>query len=506
MLRLVDLANRSDFSVGPLRISPARRSLEGPGGSATVEPIVMKVLLMLFDARGSVVTRDDLFATAWGGVFVGDDSLNRAIARARKTLSESVPGSFEIETIPRTGYRLVGEAVGVGDEAERGEGNVGKMSRRTAVGAAAGVLLAGGAGFGLWSIRSANDRFDALVARGEQELDYGDGGSAPVSDLRQAVAIRPRDARAQGLLAFALTANNTYNVSDAGHVDEIQQAANASLRVDPSDPDARLALIDLQLTLDMAETEDRLRAVLASAPANIYAMRRLWSLLQCAGRSRDALALVQRAIGIKPLAASNNYPLAQLLWIVGRTAEADRVIDRAMEFWPDHQYVRFARFTIFAFTGRPRAALAMLDSEGTRPQNFFPASVALWRASLPVIDNPSPANIAKARDALLDDAKRDPRLSSQAVLTLATLGEVDAAFEVANNLLVFSAPGSSGTAESRPDKRASSSAWRFTPWLFTPPVAALRKDPRFDALADGIGLTEYWQRRGIDPDYKKFER
>ena len=84
MLRIVDLANRSDFSVGSLRVSPARRSLAGPGGSAAVEPIVMKVLLMLFDAAGNVVTRDDLFASAWGGVFVGDDSLKIGRASCRE--------------------------------------------------------------------------------------------------------------------------------------------------------------------------------------------------------------------------------------------------------------------------------------------------------------------------------------------------------------------------------------------------------------------------------------
>src|SRR5690348_10456899 len=80
MLKLADLARRSDFDAGPLRISPARRLVEGPSGRANVEPIVMKVFLLLLDARGSVVTRDELFGYAWGGVFVGDDSLNRAIA------------------------------------------------------------------------------------------------------------------------------------------------------------------------------------------------------------------------------------------------------------------------------------------------------------------------------------------------------------------------------------------------------------------------------------------
>ena len=63
----------------------------------------------------------------------------------------------------------------------------------------------------------------------------------------------------------------------------------------------------------------------------------------------------------RTFAAGIQFPKAQLLWILGRNAEADRVIDRAMQYWPEHQIVRFARFTIYAYTGRPRAALAMLD-------------------------------------------------------------------------------------------------------------------------------------------------
>src|SRR6476659_8355468 len=109
VLKLADLAGRADFNAGPLHVSPARRLIEGPAGKATVEPIVMKVFLLLLDAGGSVVTRDELFGSAWGGVFVGDDSLNRAVARVRKIAAETAPGLFEIETIPRTGYRLRGE-------------------------------------------------------------------------------------------------------------------------------------------------------------------------------------------------------------------------------------------------------------------------------------------------------------------------------------------------------------------------------------------------------------
>ena len=508
MLKIADLAGRADFDAGPLHISPARRSIEGPDGRTTVEPIVMKVFLLLLDARGTVVTRDELFGNAWGGVFVGDDSLNRAIARVRKIAAETAPGLFEIETIPRTGYRLTGDVLSSFEstQIEAGAGRNAGISRRTIFGAAAGVGLAGAAGLGLWSNRAQDDRrFDALVRRGAAELEYGDDSPEAAKYFRQAVAIRPDDAGAQGMLAFALMTNAELVSGAASEqaVDDAEQAAQRSLQLDPTDANARLALTQLQLsTLDLAGTEDRLRGVLATAPNNIFAMGLLWSLLQCAGRSSEALAFVQRAIAIRPLAASNNYPWAQLLWIVGRTAEADRIIDRAIQYWPMHPYVRFARFTISAFTGRPRAALAMLDDERLRPQIFPPASVALWRISLAALDQPTPANVARAREANLDEAKKDPKRTSQAVLALSALGEVDAAFEVANELLVFRPPAVSSKEHKSP-QRAGSTAWRFTPWLFTPPAAALRADGRFGTLCDGTGLTDYWTKRGIKPDYQR---
>jgi hypothetical protein len=41
--------------------------------------------------------------------------------------------------------------------------------------------------------------------------------------------------------------------------------------------------------------------------------------------------------------------------------------------------------------------------------------------------------------------------------------------------------------------------------LFTPPTTAMRLDPRFGPLADGLGLTDYWRRRHTGPDAFLFE-
>jgi TolB-like protein len=112
MLKLRDLAVRSDFRIGSMSVSPSRRLVEGPAGAASLEPLIMQVFLRLIDSEGRVVTRDELFDECWGGAPVGDDSLNRVIAGVRRIATEVGPGLFEIETIPRTGYRLTGATAG----------------------------------------------------------------------------------------------------------------------------------------------------------------------------------------------------------------------------------------------------------------------------------------------------------------------------------------------------------------------------------------------------------
>ena len=51
---------------------------------------------------------------------------------------------------------------------------------------------------------------------------------------------------------------------------------------------------------------------------------------------------------------------------------------------------------------------------------------------------------------------------------------------------------------------AQDAAWRIgTQWMFLPPSHAMRADPRFLPLCDAIGLTDYWRRRGVKPDYQQ---
>ena len=80
LLTTAELAARPDFTLGLAAVSPSSRTIAGPGGTADVEPRVMQVLVVLAEAAGQVVTRGTLFDRCWGGVYVGDDSLNRRLA------------------------------------------------------------------------------------------------------------------------------------------------------------------------------------------------------------------------------------------------------------------------------------------------------------------------------------------------------------------------------------------------------------------------------------------
>jgi len=125
----IDLASQPQFCLGELRFDPATRQLFSGGEAETLEPRVMQVLVLLASRKGQVVSRDELVERCWDGRAVSEDAINRSIAKVRR-LSET-HGAFDLETIPRVGYRL----------AERGA--AAPMGRRLLpwLAAAAAVLL-----------------------------------------------------------------------------------------------------------------------------------------------------------------------------------------------------------------------------------------------------------------------------------------------------------------------------------------------------------------------------
>ncbi len=105
--RSVDLAQEPDFALGQLTVRPSSREVAQGAEREVLEPRVMQVLVLLARHRGQVISRDQLIEACWAGRVVGEDAINRCIARVRRVAETR--GGFSVETIARVGFRLTEE-------------------------------------------------------------------------------------------------------------------------------------------------------------------------------------------------------------------------------------------------------------------------------------------------------------------------------------------------------------------------------------------------------------
>ena len=67
-----------------------------------------RVLAMLAERPGEIITREELQEQIWGNTFVDfDQSLNKAVNRVREALNDSAGTPQYVETVPRRGYRFI---------------------------------------------------------------------------------------------------------------------------------------------------------------------------------------------------------------------------------------------------------------------------------------------------------------------------------------------------------------------------------------------------------------
>ncbi|PWT92113.1 MAG: hypothetical protein C5B55_06950, partial [Blastocatellia bacterium] len=95
------------FRVGEFLIESELNNITGSEQSSRVEPKVMQVLLCLVEHAGDVVTKEELIRTVWRDTFVTDDVLTRSISELRKAFKDQSKEPHYIQTIPRSGYRLI---------------------------------------------------------------------------------------------------------------------------------------------------------------------------------------------------------------------------------------------------------------------------------------------------------------------------------------------------------------------------------------------------------------
>lgn len=99
--------NGQPFQLGDWLVEPELNRLTSAGQVQQIEPRLMKLLLMLAERPGIVAMKSDIVDTVWHGLSVTDESLAKAVSKLRQILGDEPDNPRYIETIRKTGYRLV---------------------------------------------------------------------------------------------------------------------------------------------------------------------------------------------------------------------------------------------------------------------------------------------------------------------------------------------------------------------------------------------------------------
>jgi TolB-like protein/DNA-binding winged helix-turn-helix (wHTH) protein/Tfp pilus assembly protein PilF len=97
------------FEFDSFRLDPAEQLLLRDGQPVPLEPKVFETLLVLIRHGGRLVGKEELMREVWPDSFVEDSNLTRNISILRKALNRNDGGPQYIETVPKRGYRFVGE-------------------------------------------------------------------------------------------------------------------------------------------------------------------------------------------------------------------------------------------------------------------------------------------------------------------------------------------------------------------------------------------------------------
>jgi len=86
-----------------------RRELRHGADLIAVEPQVFDLLVHLLANCDRVVSKDDLITSIWNGRVVSDSTVTSRINAARKAIGDSGDTQKLIRTIPRKGFRFIGD-------------------------------------------------------------------------------------------------------------------------------------------------------------------------------------------------------------------------------------------------------------------------------------------------------------------------------------------------------------------------------------------------------------
>lgn len=262
-------------------------------------------------------------------------------------------------------------------------------------------------------------------------------------------------------------------------------ASERAQQLAPEFGDVYIPWCILHSMVNTAECEDRLRAAMRKDTDAPFVMYFLSAVVASAGRQAEALDLARQSL------VNDRYKVWAIARAVrtlearGRTSEAEALFAQGSRWWPD---------SLVLVWSRREGMLARGDFEAMERFEREPGSKVLGT------DRTPSALVAAVREGNAAAAKRICKGSAPlkaCMVALGKLGDTDDAIAIAGQLY----PDLRGRTEAEEDR-----IWLDHPTvlpldlLSSDGVAPLRRDPRFLAVAQRVGLLSYW-RKGRLPDF-----
>lgn len=336
----------SVLRAGPFVVDLDRLRVTRGGTAIALSGQPLQVLVALVEARGRVVTREELMALLWPDAYRIDTGrrLNTAVRALREALDDCAETPVFVETVRGRGYRWIGKDAPAQSSALSGSGRF-----RAAAIAALAVVLTGSAQF-IPQAPTAADR-ERLVGAASLANTAPDVALAMLDRL---VAARPRYEAAQVLRA-ELAMKAWREQPSAERLARVRASVLAARRAVGQSADLAVVEAELKWTgdWDWRGAERMYRLALAEAPGHVRARTGLAWLLLNAGREVEAFA---QAAPLLTRADLDPASRAQLGWFLLRMGRNDLAV-RMCAGDDRHLNLLSCRHTAFARLG---------DEEGAR--------------------------------------------------------------------------------------------------------------------------------------------
>jgi eukaryotic-like serine/threonine-protein kinase len=230
------------------------------------------------------------------------------------------------------------------------------------------------------------DSYDKYLL-GMHELEQGtrESDNKALEYFQQAIAKNPGDARLYVALAQTYFALRTYYSSPREVMPQAKQAVLKALELDPNLASAHVALGDVSLLYDWnwPVAEKEYRRALQINPSLPYAQLGYADYLATLGRFDEAIAYIQQAYTVDPLAVGSRDEALWIYYFSGRLKETVEQAEKTIELEPQAGLPYAMLALAYADMGQRTKAVAAaekVNSLSDSPSVLGTAASALARA------------------------------------------------------------------------------------------------------------------------------